>query len=486
MRWIALRPDWQLLSALVCILIVLKILLVHFAGIELHFDEAQYWEWSQQLDWSYYSKGPLIAWLIALSESLFGHGEWQVRIFAWIAHGLFLILIFYFTKAVWQRRSAAWWAVIIALTTPVYFTIGLVMTTDIFVLLFWTWGLWVLYSVYVENRPRAWYQAGLAVGIGGLTKLSIGLLPFFTGILTIFRPEWRRQLANPHLWASLLLVLVCMLPVLIWNANHDWVMFRHEGGHIGHESWSILRALNFVGGQWIALSPIISILLVMAVWRWPAQSQYQLIWLVSITCLAFFIVKSGSAKVQINWPAPCYIGLLVLFAGHVNFFGPVKKSLLIAGLSSSVLLMLLSYFPSWSGIPVDQDPFKKTKLWNQPINQISGAVGNIDFILTHNYHLAGELAFYWPDRIPVYVSGSESRRFNQHDLWPAIDREVGRNGVYIGTHQQPPTELEQAFDTCIPLPDVNATNKKGEILRTFYSYRCERYRAIEWPQPQSY
>ena len=27
-------------------------------------DEAQYWEWSRRIDWSYYSKGPGIAWAI--------------------------------------------------------------------------------------------------------------------------------------------------------------------------------------------------------------------------------------------------------------------------------------------------------------------------------------------------------------------------------------------------------------------------------------
>src|SRR5262245_20707278 len=35
-------------------------------------DEAHYWEWSRKLDWGYYSKGPLVAWLIRGSCELFG------------------------------------------------------------------------------------------------------------------------------------------------------------------------------------------------------------------------------------------------------------------------------------------------------------------------------------------------------------------------------------------------------------------------------
>src|SRR5437763_116151 len=40
--------------------------------LDLAPDEAHYWDWSRHLDWSYYSKGPLVAWLIRLSCSLFG------------------------------------------------------------------------------------------------------------------------------------------------------------------------------------------------------------------------------------------------------------------------------------------------------------------------------------------------------------------------------------------------------------------------------
>ena len=80
------RRDWLLLAALAVALIGVKAWLIRAAGVDLHYDEAQYWEWSRQLDWSYYSKGPLVAWLIALSESLFGHGAWQVRLPAWLAH----------------------------------------------------------------------------------------------------------------------------------------------------------------------------------------------------------------------------------------------------------------------------------------------------------------------------------------------------------------------------------------------------------------
>src|SRR5688500_3091200 len=45
--------------------------------LDLAPDEAHYWDWSRHLDWSYYSKGPLVAWLIRLSCEL--AGPWSER-----------------------------------------------------------------------------------------------------------------------------------------------------------------------------------------------------------------------------------------------------------------------------------------------------------------------------------------------------------------------------------------------------------------------
>ena len=43
-------------------------------------DEAHYWEWSRRLDWSYYSKGPMVAYLIALPTRLGANTEFWVRL----------------------------------------------------------------------------------------------------------------------------------------------------------------------------------------------------------------------------------------------------------------------------------------------------------------------------------------------------------------------------------------------------------------------
>ena len=71
-------PDSRLryrLAAAFLILGAALLRLVYLANdcpLDLAPDEAHYWDWSRHLDWSYYSKGPLVAWIIRLSCWLFG------------------------------------------------------------------------------------------------------------------------------------------------------------------------------------------------------------------------------------------------------------------------------------------------------------------------------------------------------------------------------------------------------------------------------
>ena len=479
------------LAVLVIVLPVLRFSLAETVGFDLHFDEAQYWEWSQQLGWSYYSKGPLVAWLIALGTALFGHGEWQVRLFAWLAYDVFLILLFCFARQLWTSRRAGWWAVALGLTTPLYFPLGQVMTTDTFLFVCWTWGLWAVWRALYRDQPSAWYEFGAAVGIGGLAKLSIGLLPCFVGLGLLLVPTWRRELLRWPPWGGLLLALLLLSPMILWNASHDWAMFRHERGHVLEAApsggWieNGRDFLEFLSGQWLALSPLVAIALFRTLARPPQPAEQRLVWGLSFAVLAFFFLKATVNKVQLNWPAPAYIGLLVLFAGEIDRLTSGWRRLVVAGMASSIVLLALTFFPNLMGLSLARAPFKDLRLWEEPVRLLARQAGDVHFLMAPNYHLAGEIAFYWPQRLPVYLV-AESRRFSQHDFWPGIDRESGRDGIYVTTRQELLPRLQTAFTACNPLPPVPARAIDGSVLRTLYAWRCTGYRPVAWPAPNTY
>ncbi len=482
-----LRSDGFLLSLLVLCGVLLNAWLTTAAGFELHYDEAQYWEWAQQLDWSYYSKGPLVAWLIALSTQLFGDGEAQVRLFGWLAHGVFLVLIFFFARDVWGTRAAAWWATLIAATTPVFFMLSLVMTTDNYLFVFWTWALWAMYRALFRARPGAWYEVGLAVGLGALTKLSIGLLPAFAGLWVVAHANLRLQLKTSALWGGLLLMLLVMSPLLYWNAAHDWVMFRHELGHVGNDTFSVARGFELLASQALLFSPLVVLLAAGALLRRPKDSGQMFLWGLSLLWIAFFFFKAMGGKLQINWPAPSFIGLVILFAGPIPSWSIAKRRGLGAAMATSALLIMALCFPANFAINgASIAPLRKMKAWRAPVAQLYQQSGDVDFILVSDYVLAGDLAFYWPKRVPVYIEGDPERRMNQHDLWPSIAREQGHNAVFVHYAPERPAELARAFTSCRDLAPIRAVDQDGVLARTLYASRCEGYQHIDWQVSPNY
>lgn len=478
-------PDRTRLLILAITVVALKALLTTLGGFEMHYDEAQYWEWSRQLDWSYYSKGPLVAWSIAASEALFGHGEWQARLPGWLIAAVWLLLLYRFAFDAWGNRRAAWWAVILGLSTPVWVTLGMVITTDVFLLFFWTWCLWAAWRA-VQGQSRAWHEVGMAIGLGALTKLSIGLLPFFGGLLIIAVPGWRHHLRDRELWQGLLVMVLLMLPVLGWNAMRDWVMFRHEMGHVTSRAWSGAQVLEFVITQLLVLSPLV-VLAVLGALGWQrVERRLRFVWLVSMACLLFFVWKATGGKVQVNWLAPVYIGFLIIAVGRIAAFSALRSGLLYVGIAFSAVLVLVVLFPSVVGLGVKQDPFRQMKVWREPVAALAAQLPAADFLLVPNYKLAASLAFYWPYEMPVYVAPSVHRRYNQHDLWPSMAREQGGDALYISTGPGLVAHVPDAFDSCREVARKVVHNARGETLRTLYVSYCQQYRPIDWPRPGRY
>src|SRR4029450_11337090 len=96
--------------------------------LELSPDEAHYWEWSRRLDWSYYSKGPFVAYLIAISTALGGATELFVRLPAVVLSGGTTILVYRLVDALLRDVRLALASVGLLHITPLFAAGSLLMT----------------------------------------------------------------------------------------------------------------------------------------------------------------------------------------------------------------------------------------------------------------------------------------------------------------------------------------------------------------------
>src|SRR6266511_5194686 len=106
--------------------------------LDLSPDEAHYWDWSRHLDWSYYSKGPLVAYLIragcwlagSWAQNHYGSETLAVRLPA-VASGLLLLVSLYIlTLQVYRSDRLAFAVVACAMTIPVFALGASLMTID--------------------------------------------------------------------------------------------------------------------------------------------------------------------------------------------------------------------------------------------------------------------------------------------------------------------------------------------------------------------
>src|SRR5580698_6732733 len=126
------------------LLLVIGTALLHLAylawycPLDLAPDEAHYWDWSRHLAWSYYSKGPLVAWLIRascevfgpLSESLVGSPMLAVRLPAVACHAALLAGWYVLAASTLNSHRAALALVALALTFPAVIAGAALMTID--------------------------------------------------------------------------------------------------------------------------------------------------------------------------------------------------------------------------------------------------------------------------------------------------------------------------------------------------------------------
>ena len=99
-----------LMLGIVLLATSLRILVLSNQAYPLYGDEAQYWVWSRHLDWGYYSKPPLIAWLIRLGTLWLGNGEFGVRALSPFLHAGTAILLYLTGRRLYDSRVGFWTA----------------------------------------------------------------------------------------------------------------------------------------------------------------------------------------------------------------------------------------------------------------------------------------------------------------------------------------------------------------------------------------
>ena len=278
--------------ALIAGLFAAVLLAVRITGLvlypsALHADETQYWIWSRNVDWGYFSKPPLIAWIIAASTSVFGNADWAVRLPAPILHTITATFLALSANRLFGPVTA-FWSFIVWLTLPAVWLSAAVMTTDSALLMFWSASL---YAFIRLRDGGGWISAlgvGAGIGLGIMAKYAMSY--FIAGLVlaAILDPVSRRALLQIRTLAAAALAFLIVLPNLIWNWRNDFATLSHTAANANWDEDLINpgHAISFVLDQLGVFGPVLfPVLVVVLVWtarRWlSGQADARLVMLAS-------------------------------------------------------------------------------------------------------------------------------------------------------------------------------------------------------------
>ncbi|NGX57644.1 MAG: Undecaprenyl phosphate-alpha-4-amino-4-deoxy-L-arabinose arabinosyl transferase [Chlamydiae bacterium] len=490
---------------LICILLIKAVLMIcwiQFSSLQLAPDEAQYWTWSQYIDWGYYSKPPAIAWEIWLGTKLFGDTVLGVRIGAVVLSFLISLSVYWLAVSAGLKERTAFWAGLISALSPMGFFASYYATTDVGMVLFWILScLVVVKALHSQTRPH-YLLLGLLVGFGALFKWPIYLiwvLVFCTMIvISVLRSWW----IIPGVFISLL----GLLPTIVWNAERGWPTFQHVwttmlGGSAVVKKTALFQGnfFDFLGAQAALISPIFFVLLLIAFvtlfrkWR-KVPLPIKFCGIVSFLILLVYQTLSLFQKMQGNWCVFVYPTATVFLVWYLCEFVSWGRKWLYVGLSVSLLLVGLIF-----SIPMGQmynwGPMIAPKLnrLNECMgwNHIAAGLEDVDydpdkqFLVSDTYQMSSLLSFYAPGQKRAYFLNLEGRRKNQFSYWPSLaDERLGQSGFFVAyveipmketTEERYQTALEPYFKNVRYLGMAPLLYAYGELRKVMLIYYCEDY-----------
>lgn len=347
-----------------CLLLILaitayRLTLLNFDSTDLFVDEAQYWLWSQHLDFGYYSKPPMIAWVIWLFTAIGGSDTiFWVRAASPLLHMTTALLLIPATTRLTGSEVAGYWVGASYATLPAVALSSVFMSTDTVLFPFLALSL-LAYSHLIERRSLPFALIlGIAIGCGTLSKYAMLYFPLTAAVAALALPRARLTLRDAAVAA---VSAVCvMAPNIWWNATHGAATIKHTSDNAQWNGFQLHfgKAAEFFVSQFGVVGPVVfaaMILALIALIRRRGTGTEAHLAILSWPIVIAITLQALMSRAYANWAATAYAAGTMLAVVYLLKANPraLKASLWINSVAS-IAFPLLTVFVSEVVLPNGQ------------------------------------------------------------------------------------------------------------------------------------
>ena len=412
------HPSWPLAVTLIALITLVRIAVVILSPFNLGPDEAQYWDWSRTFSFGYFSKPPMIAWLIGLETAICGDTEPCIRIASPLIHAGTSLVIFAIARHLFDTPIAFWSSLTFATLPSVSFSSGII-STDVPLLFFWACALWALQRLLDRQDWSSALLLGLVLGFGFMSKYAMIYFLLCLGLFALASEKDRWLLISSKLWAALGITALVISPNVMWNIQNDFSTLDHTAANAnwGVELFNPGSLLDFIGDQFGIMGPI---LFVIFVWSCGAllkqfvknntiEPPILFVLCFSLPIITIVTVQSFISRANANWAATTYVAATILVVAWL--MRKNRKPLLYASfvlhLCAGVFLYTLTINPALIDQVGLSNAFKRVRGWEDIGAHVQQTAQNLNSqtILTGDRLFFTELLYYTRPRLPSYAFG---------------------------------------------------------------------------------
>ena len=479
------------IAALIAGFTVFRLVLAAFAPLLPQ--EAYYWTWSQHLDWSYFDHPPLASYSMALTTALFGSTLFGIKLAAVLWSLGWNILWARLVLDMYGDRRLAFWSLAALNLTFLFEALGVGPTPDGPLIFAWSGAIWAVWRLSQTGNARWWSLTGFFVRLSMLGKYSGVLLGPVLLLYLLTSPRQRFWLLRPQPYLSALVALLVFMPVLIWNAQHDWVSLAFQSsrrvGEMG--GFKPRYFLMLVVTQLAILTPYGFWLAIGALVREgrkglgaSVDDRTRLLLLSGAIPVLLFTFVSFRSITKINWLAPAYATLVILGVRYALSRPNGTRKLLRGLASSSALLVLVGSVFLLPNLPVAGD-LNTWSGWSEAGQQVAKleakaqAQGQKTFVFGPNYKISSLIRFHMPGQPRTYAQDIFGERALQYDYFPK-DRDLrGATGFLVLSDQDQgdmDMNLLKPYFESVEKAETVEVKAMGKVTRRIDIYRCTNYK----------